>query len=436
MTEATDTSCPYSVEDSDRLFSLDQTVLRCPFPLYEVLRAEAPVHYNDRLRGWMVTRYEDIEEVVRDTETYSSEAASGSSSVTGLARSIAADPDKPAELRRQAERRIQLSQSRVLLFTDPPLHKRQRVLVSAAFHPRRLTKLEPSIRELADELVGGFVGRPQVDLMQEYALPIPMTVIARLLGVPPEMMKTFKRWSDAFTAGVGALEQSLEKQIAIFQSVDEFYDYFTRELELRRTEPRDDLLTDLVAARMDNEAPLSLDEMLQMLVQFLVAGNETTTTMITTTATRLATDLDLQQRLRADRSLIKPFIEEMLRLESPVQGLFRTTTRETVLAGQTIPERAPVFLVFGSANHDAAAFENPDELLLDGDRGPHLAFSRGEHFCLGANLARLELTVALDVLLTRFAEFRFAGDRAGIPVYPSFVFHGATALPVQLTPAA
>jgi cytochrome P450 len=229
------------------------------------------------------------------------------------------------------------------------------------------------------------------------------------------------------------LTQSPDGYIKIFAAVDEFYDYFANELELRRSEPRDDLLSDLVAARMDGEEPLTVDEMLQMLVQFLVAGNETTTNMISTIVFRLATDPVLQAQVRADTSLIKPLVEEMLRLESPVQGLFRTTTRDTELAGQQLPAGAMVWLVYGSANRDSAVFDSPDTVVLDEDRPPHLAFARGEHFCLGANLARLELRVALEALLDRFSDFTFVGDPDSVDYHASFILRGVAKLPLQMT---
>lgn len=428
-------ACPQAQSDLTRLIELDPELLRCPFPLYEQLRTQAPVMFNERLNAWVVSRHDDIVEVLRDTETFSSAAASGASSTNGIAQRIVDDPASPEPLRQQALRRLRLAKSPVLLFTDPPLHKRQRLLVSAAFHPRRVKQLEPEVRRLSHELIDGFAARGEVELVQEFSLHLPMTIIASMIGVPAEMYATFKRWSNAFTAGTGSLDQPPEALADIFSAVDEFYDYFTEQIQARQAEPRDDLLTDLVTAREDGEEALTIDEMLQMLVQFLVAGNETTTNMLTGLMHRLAADPELQDRVRADVSMVKPLVEEGLRLESPVQGMFRSTTRDTVVGGQPIPAGSNVWLVYASANRDAGVFDNPDDIDLEAERPPHLAFSRGEHFCLGANIAKLELNVGLEILLDRLHDIRLADESADVTYHRSFILRGIAQLPLRFTPS-
>ncbi|MGQ0464190.1 MAG: cytochrome P450 [Sporichthyaceae bacterium] len=431
-------TCPYTPDDLTRLFELDAELVRCPFPLYDVLRKQAPVTLNARLNGYVVTRYDDIMEILRDTATFSSAMASGPNSVSGLAKRLLENPDTDPKLRAQAERRLRIAESPVLLFTDPPLHKRQRDLVRNAFGARRIKLLEPDVRTLTDELLDGLVAASAdgpVDVVPTFSIPLPMTVIATMLGVPPAHMDTFKRWSNAFTAGVGAVEQSPEQTAEIFDAVDTFYDYFTREIELRQTAPQDDLLTDLVQARTRDEAPLTVDEILQMLVQFLVAGNETTTNMATTILARLAADPELAARVRANSALIGPLIEEMLRIEAPVQGMFRFTTGDAVVGGVSIPAKSVVWLVYGSGNRDPQAFPQPDAVDLEADRALHLAFAQFEHFCLGANVAKLELRIAVEHLLARFSDLRLATDPDDLPYHPSFVLRGMSSLPLHLTPA-
>lgn len=430
MTDAA-TTCPYSPSDLTRLFELDKELVRCPYPLYDVVRQEAPVTFNEKLNAWVVTRHDDIVDVLRDTETFSSAKASGSSSVTALAQMLVDDPATPQKLRDQALRRLRLAGSPVLLFADPPLHKRQRVLVSAAFHPRRVKLLEPEVRRLTNELIDGFIDSGAVELVESFAIHLPMTVIATLLGVPPQNTAKFKKWSGAFTAGTGALEHSPAEIADIFAAVDEFYDYFTERIEARRAEPQDDLLSDLIAARMDDEAPLTLDEMLQMLVQFLIAGNETTTNMIDNIVYRLATDADLQARLRESPDLIPSLIEELLRLDSPVQGLFRVAVRDTVIGGQDIPAGALVWVAYASGNRDPSVFEEPDQIDLEADRPPHLTFSRGEHFCLGANIAKLELRVALEILLERLEDIELDIDPKDVEYHRTFILRGIESLPIR-----
>lgn len=432
----TATTCPYSPSDFTRLFELDAELVRCPFPLYGVAREEAPVTFNEKLNAWVITRHDDVVEVLKNPEMFSSAKASGASSVSGMAQKLIDDPNTPADLRAIAVRRLQLAESPVLLFTDPPLHKRQRTLVSAAFHPRRVRLLEPDVRRLSEEMIDSFVDDGRVELVQAFSMSLPMTVIAVLLGVPPENMATFKKWSNAFTAGVGSLDHSADEIASTFAAVDEFYKYFTDQIEARRKDPKDDLLSDLVAARMDDEEPLTLDEMLQMLVQFLIAGNETTTNTITSIVYRLATDPELQTKVRNSPDLVPALVEEMLRLEAPVQGMFRLAVQDTVIGGQDIPAGAMIWLGYGSANRDPQVFEAPDQIDLEGNRAPHLAFARGEHFCLGANIAKLELRIALEVLLARLDDIALDLPDENVAYHHSFILRGIESLPITFTARA
>jgi len=425
--------CPYTPGDLDRLFALDPALVRCPFPLYDVLRDQAPVTFNDKLKGYVVTRYDDIIEVLKDTATFSSAKASGPSSVSGLAQKVLDDPASAPQLRAQAERRLKLAESPVLLFTDPPMHKRQRQLVSAAFSPKRVKQLEPEVRRLVNELIDSFIDEGHVDLVPAFSIPLPMTVIATLLGVPPSDMDQFKRWSNAFTAGVGAIEHDPDAIATMFAEVDTFYDYFTAEISRRRAEPQDDLLTDLVAARMDGEHPLTLDEMLNMLVQFLVAGNETTTNSTTTMIWKLAQDPELQDRVRANPALCNPLVDELLRVEAPVQGMFRVSTAASTVGGVEIPAGSLVWLVYGSANLDPGTFPEPTDIVLDGERAPHLSFARFEHFCLGSSIAKLELRIGAEILLERLGDIRLDFDPADVAYHRSFVLRGIASLPISFT---
>lgn len=221
----------------------------------------------------------------------------------------------------------------------------------------------------------------------------------------------------------------------MFADIDEFYNYFTDAIELRRAAPRDDLLTDLINARMDGEEPLSVDEILLMLSQFLVGGHETTTLMITSATYRFATDPALADRVREDTSLIPGLLEEMLRLDAPVQGMFRVTTRPARLGDVELPAGTPLWVVFGSANRDPEAFENPDDLAPGSGRPPHLSLGRFEHFCLGSAVARLELRVTTELLLTRFPKLTLGCDPAELRRHGSFVLHGYPSLPLRFTTA-
>ncbi|MFI7194013.1 cytochrome P450 [Nocardia nova] len=328
---------------------------------------------------------------------------------------------------------MEINSEPALINADPPLHLRQRRLVGQAFSPRRVKLMEPEVRRIASELLEAVESEETMDLVSQFAIPLPMTVIANVLGVPPERQSDFKRWSNAFTRGVGALDLSVDEVGEIFQAVDEFYDYFTEEIDVRRSDPRDDLLTDLVSARVDEGESLTLNEMLQMLVVFLVGGNETTTNLLSWTTHRLLTDPALMAKIRDDMGLLRPLIEEMLRLESPVQGLFRTATESVEIGDVSIPAGSMLWLVYGSGNRDEEALGPADTVDLDrAESRQHLAFGRGEHFCLGANIARLEARVGLELLLSRFPDMRIVRDHKD-PVLPSFVLHGLSELPIALS---
>jgi cytochrome P450 len=420
-------------ESFEALLSLDAGLIRCPYPLYAELRREKPVYWSEKLNSFVVSRYDDIMAVLTDPVTFSSAHQSGNSSVTALAQRLSADPATPPELRRQAGRRLAINAKPALINADPPLHVRQRKLVSQGFTPRRVGLMEPEVRRVATELLDRVAGNGAMDFVREYAQPLPMTVIANVLGVPPERQSDFKRWSNAFTQGVGALGLTQDQIAELFHAVDEFYDYFTEQIEFRRIEPRDDLLTDLVTARLDGEQPLTVNEMLQMLVVFLVGGNETTTNLLSWMTHRLLTDQVLMGNVRRDLGLLPDLAEEMLRLEAPVQGLFRTAMADVEIQGVSIPRGSMLWLVYASANHDDSVFSAPDDVDLRRTAArPHLAFGRGEHFCLGASIARLEARVGMELFISRFDDLRLA--KAADPfVHPSFVLHGLSELPVTFT---
>jgi cytochrome P450 len=423
-------TCP--VATFDDLLALREDVVRCPYSAYETQRTTEPVAYSERLGGWVVTRHNDILAVLRDTEKFSNRLASGPSSVSGLAQRVVEDDQLPERTRTAAARRMELSKARILLFADPPLHKRQRSLVNAGFTPKRVAELDDSVEELANELIDKFPSNGPVDIVPAFSHPIPMTIIARMLGVPISKLRVFKGWSDAFTRGVGALDHDNNAVIDMFDQVDAFYDYFTDELNKRRAEPVDDLLSDLLAARLDGEEPLSEAELLQMLVQFLVAGNETTTNLLTSSVWKLATDHELQRQLRENPEQIPNFVDEVLRLEPPVQGIWRVTETEVEIGEVTIPADNLVYLVTGSANRDPEVYHAPDELDTDATRARHLSFGRGEHACLGMNLAKLEAKLALGALLARCPDIRLAQSDGDLTFHRSFVLHGLGSLLVTV----
>jgi cytochrome P450 len=323
-----------------------------------------------------------------------------------------------------------------MLGTDPPENERLRGLVNQAFTPKIIRRLEPRMEEIAESLMDDALAKREVDLVQALTYPLPVTVIAEIIGVPTEDNARFKHWSDELvsTLGVGLLAPPSQEQMAHTRSiVRELGDYFKDLVALRRTAPKEDLLSGLVAAELEG-SKLSFDELLQMLILLLVAGNETTTTLIGNTALTLLANRAELDTVRADPELIPAAIEEVLRFSSPVQMDPRCSTSDTELCGEKIAKGEIVISWLGSANRDESVFKDPERFDPARKENRHLAFGFGTHYCLGSNLARLEAQTALRVLLRRTSDFRLASDEP-LPLHRSIVFRSFTKIPVVLEPA-
>jgi cytochrome P450 len=419
------------------LFTVEQATVRCPYPTYAHLRADHPVQWLEPLNAYAVTRYEDVAEILRRPEDFSSRRNSGPGAATPLAHRVMDDPSFSDQVRGWARRRVQIAESApVLVSADPPRHTLQRKLINKSFSPRRVAALEPAIQRITDGLIGRLAPKGSADLVREFAVPVPMTVIANALGLPDSEHDTFKRWSDAFVMANGNPSLTHADIAVLFGGMNEFYDYFTGQLEDRARNPRDDLVTDVAQADIPGEEPLTLNERLQMLAQFLIAGNETTTSLIASAVLILLRDPALKDRLTADPGRIPAFLEEVLRLEPPTQGLFRIANADSKIAGVQIPKGSFLWLVYGSCNRDERVFPNSDELMLDRTSSRnHLTFGQGAHFCLGANLARAESRVAIQALLTWLPDLRLAPGEDGDAYSPNLIQHGLTRLNVEFSPS-
>jgi cytochrome P450 len=320
-----------------------------------------------------------------------------------------------------------------MLVTDPPEHTRLRGLVSQAFTPKRIRELAPRIERIAEDLLDDALARREVDLVEALTYPLPVIVIAEMIGVPAEDRAQFKAWSDALVAPLGSVfftppsPEMVAQQRRIRAELEA---YFIRLVEERRRTPKDDLLTGLVQAEVEGSR-LSFEELLAMLVLLLVAGNETTTNLIGNATLELLAHRDALAALRADPSRMPSAIDEVLRFASPVQMDPRIATRDVELRGTTIPAGEFVLCWLGAANRDEDVFERPETFEVRRERNPHLAFGFGPHYCLGASLAALEAVVAMRVLLARTRSFDRPDD-APLPLHPSIVFRGVTRLPIVL----
>jgi len=424
-------------ERVDALIHREQAAIACPYPLFAELRQQAPI-FSDSLGAWLITRYDDVRSVLRDTERFSSLSPTGPQSggevLMARMAELMADPEVQEVL---GSSTISRGRAAVLLNADPPEHRRQRRLVNPAFRPDRIRSLEPVIRSTALNLLDDVrrelsAGRP-VDIVTRFAVGLPMTIIALALGVPGESLATFKRWSDDIVMPVGNHSPSAEQVKGFLVSTKQFNEFFLARIAERRVRPTDDILSDIANAVIDGEE-LSDDEQLGMLQQFLVAGNETTTKLITNTVRWLAENPELQDRVRADRSLVEPLVEEMLRIEAPVGGLFRRAKVDVEVGGAAIPAGDHMWLLFASANRDECRFALPDEVDVGRlNSKEHLAFGNGEHFCPGAGLARAEARIAVECLLDGLADIRLAPGN-DFRFEDSFVLRGLKSLLVEAVP--
>ena len=362
-----------------------------PYPNFAELRPHTPLQLQDGQREFYpLMKFRHVYDALKDPVTFSSKTEIGL----------------------------------VLISDDPPRHTKLRLLVNKVFTARRVAEAEPWITAISTDLLER-MGTGEVDVVDGYTMPLPVKVIATFLGVPPEDYRRFKEWSDKFIG-----ENEPNDQMAMF----EMFQYLGALVIERRANPKDDLISQIVQSEIDGEK-LSDSEAVGFIVLLLVAGNETTTNLMSNMLAILADRPELWARLRADRSLVERMIEETLRYESPVQLLLRQTTRDVEIDGTLIPAQSRVGIYFGAANRDPEEFPNPDEFQIDRDFDQHLAFGYGIHFCLGSQLARTEARITLNGMLDRFATIAPGAGQAERITGTPIVF-GWHKLPLAVTGAS
>lgn len=364
-----------------------------PFPWYAEMRASHPWHRDPERGTWNAFRYEDVQRVLSDHNAFSS-------SIGGGAGPIAAS----------------------IIGADPPRHTQLRALVTQAFTPKAVAQLQPRIIAIVSELLDQVVGRGSMDLVEDFAYPLPVIVIAEMLGIPVEDRPRFKVWSDAVVSGGGS-----------GQTQSEMGEYFLNTIARRRREPGADLISGLLAAQIEGRH-LDPMELLGFCVLLLVAGNETTTNLIANTMMCLDENPAALTRLCTQPALLPTAVEESLRYRSPVQVMFRTAVRDVRLGDQPVRGGEHVAAWIGSANRDEAQFPGADRFDIARTPNRHIAFGHGVHFCLGAPLARLEANVALGALLQRCRDIRVVAGMA-LEAVPSTVVFGPRRLPVTFRTA-
>ena len=395
---------------------------RDPYPTYRALREAGPLHrvHSGGLRFWVVTRHADVLAVLRDPRVTVERMPGMQIGPNAPAVDPALDNPLARTLRMLA---------RVMLFRDPPDHTRLRGLANKAFTPRMVEALRPRISALVEELLAPLADGATFDVVHELAEPLPILVIAELLGLPGEDRKELKVWSDD-------LAKLLDGSIAMqhigrgIQSAIQVFDYLRGHLEERRRAPREDLLSAMIAAR-DRDENLTDDEILATALLVMGAGHETTTNLIGNATLALLRNPGELARLRSEPALLPGAVEEFLRYDAPVQGTARVAREPIELHGRMIPERQEILLPIGCANRDPAVFADPERLDVARADVRHTSFGHGIHFCLGAGLARLEAQLAIGGLLAHAPGLAPAYDEADLAWRPGWLLRGLAALPVR-----
>jgi cytochrome P450 len=368
-----------------------------PHPVYAQLREERPVHLNERPRFWTISRFAHIQQALRDWPAFSSGAGITLDGFTGI---------KP-----------------MVILMDPPRQATLRKVILSAFASKRIALLENSIRQTTRYLLDVAHAESEIDLVAEFTAPLPIMVIADMLGIDPADRDLFKTWSNGIMATAPGDYASLQ------DNYQHIFAYFGYVIEARREAPRDDLVTALVHASVDG-AMLTDDEILGFCALLLIAGNETTTNLLGNAALLLGKHHGARAQIVSDRSLLPGALEEVLRFEGPVPTLTRTTTRDVEIHGQVIPAGEKVLLLLAAANRDPRVFDEPERFDIHRRGLNHIEFGSGIHYCMGASLARLEAKVAFEELLGRFPQYAVTATDLAYFNTPSI--RGPVRLPVVL----
>jgi cytochrome P450 len=385
---------------------LSDELRRDPYPLFTQARSAFPVLHEPGSDMWMLFDYDSVKRALNDSEVFSSVVE------TPMGKA----PDW-------------------LVFSDPPRHSKLRAIVMRAFTPRSIASVEPRVRELSRELLEPVLERGEMDLVADYSAPLPMMVIAELLGIPSSDRQRFMHWAEVIMTLSYTISGGEEAARAMSENAvvkEEMRAYFADLADQRRRAPKDDLLTRLVEAEVDGER-LTPGEILGFFQLLLSAGTETTTNLINNALLCLLEHPDQFARLREESRLLPSALEEVLRYRTPVQMVFRATKGDVALHGQVIPTGKLVLAMIGSANRDATKFQDADRFDITRDPNPHIAFGHGIHFCLGAALSRLEARVALTDLLEQLKGVQLASPEPWVPRKALNVL-GPARLPVRFEP--
>lgn len=374
---------------------LDPEVLANPYPLYRRLRTEDPVHWDPYLHAWIVTRYADVITVL-----------------TRFSADRAPSPDFFEVLGAPEVSPIAKVMVKQMLFLDPPAHTRLRKLAAPAFMPERVRLLRNHIEEIATKLIDEIIARGsgRMDLLADFAAPLPAIVTAEMLGVPVEDHKKLKDWSAMFAEMLGNFQHNPDRLGGVQRALENLTAYFENAIREQRKNPREGLVHALMSSEVDGDR-LTDEEVAANCIVTMVGGQETTTNLIANGILSLLRNPDHMARLRSDNQIMAAAVEELLRYESPSQHTARLAPDDVVLGGKQIRKREAVIAVMAAGNRDPERFPDPDRLDFDRPDNRHLAFGWAAHFCFGAPLARIEGQIAFEMLLRRFPVLGFTGEK-------------------------
>jgi cytochrome P450 len=392
-----------------------------PYPYYAAMRRESPIHpLAPGAPLYAITRYADVIHILHHPELFSSSALQAALQGGG----VGIGPNSGALAGHR------LLASPMMIATDPPDHGRLRSLVNRGFTPRRIGALEPRIREIANQCLDTAIKDGELELVRGFSIPLPVKVIAEMLGVESDRVDQFKAWSDAFILGLSGASGQYDPD-DVRKAADEMAEYFERIAAERRANPKDDLIS--VLSQAEEGDALSTGELLSFVALLLIAGNETTTNLIGNGVKALLSHPDQLERVLADPALIPALVEEVLRYDSPIQALPRSNSGAVELPSGKVPENSTLLVFYAAANHDEEKFPDAERFDIDRSTQDHVAFSHGIHFCLGASLSRLEARVAFETLFSRCRKLELAAD--SIPMLDSSVLRGPKAVALRVDPA-
>jgi cytochrome P450 len=385
-----------------------------PYPFYATLRSQDPVHWDEPMGFWVLTRYDDVASVFNDPRFSRAQGLMGGFTRLPEAEQKIAEP-------------VYRAYAQSMPYTDPPYHTRLRGLVNKAFTPRVVERMRPYIQQVVDDLLDAVEAKGQMDVIRDLAYPLPLVVIAAMLGFPIEERQQLKKWSDDSFAVLGIVRHSPELMEGAARSMAEMSNYIAALSKDRRLQPQEDLLTALVTV-VDEGERLTQAELIANVSVLLAAGHETTSNLIGNGVLALLRHPDQLHKLRGDLALANNAVDEVMRYDNPVQIVYRSAAEDVEMSGKRIAKGQLVNMILGAANRDPEQFSDPDRFDLARDEGKHVGFGLGIHFCIGAPLARLEGQIVFTTLLRRFPNLQLATDALEWQEHPTF--RGVKSLPV------